>query len=115
MIKRQHTSSSSSSCSSIQLLQERFRKLERMKEMRELQKVGLGLGTEPAVEERPKWFLHPDLIRHNYSSSKSITNNGNFICQASTSSASVDRWFDNSKMNNLKSRSDVEVDTSLHL
>ncbi|GJN08785.1 hypothetical protein PR202_ga26741 [Eleusine coracana subsp. coracana] len=112
--------------SSIALLQERFRNLQKVKEMREgreLQRVHapdtdraasmstLNLGLQPAHgNEQPKWFLHPDLIRPSrplHGPTYGLDVNG-----ARISSPPPNSW---GGMQNSSFRSDVDVDTSLHL
>ncbi|CAN6301935.1 unnamed protein product [Urochloa humidicola] len=128
---RRHGSEASPSIlqtSSIALLQERFRNLQKVKEMREgreLQRVhttdadrtgslssALTLGLQVANStEQPKWFLHPDLIRPSRPlrgpAYHGLSTNG-----GQTSLPPASSW---GGIKNSGYRSDVDVDTSLHL
>uniref|UniRef100_A0ACD5XHM6 Uncharacterized protein n=1 Tax=Avena sativa TaxID=4498 RepID=A0ACD5XHM6_AVESA len=132
--------------SSIALLQERFRNLQRVKEMREgreLQRVHhhpgdaaadrdraesplatpapLSHGLQAAAasgDERPRWFLHPDLVRPSrpLHGPAGYGGNGGIVVQASQPVPAV-AWGDAPRMlqNSAGYRGDVDVDTSLHL
>ncbi|RCV46105.1 hypothetical protein SEVIR_9G510201v4 [Setaria viridis] len=128
---RRHGSEASPSIvhtSSIALLQERFRNLQKVKEMREgreLQKVhstdadrtsslssALNLGLQVANStERPRWFLHPDLIRPSRPLRGPVYH-GLGANGGQTSPPAASSW---GGMQNSGYRSDVDVDTSLHL
>ncbi|KAM3230429.1 hypothetical protein ACQJBY_060922 [Aegilops geniculata] len=130
--------------SSIALLQERFRNLQRVKEMREgreLQRVHhsadatdragsplppapLDLGLQPTAasgDERPRWFLHPDLVRpsrplHGASAYSGFGGGNGGVQQASQpAAAAAGSWGEVPRMQNSGFRGDVDVDTSLHL
>lgn len=141
---RRHGSEASPSIvhtSSIALLQERFRNLQKVKEMREgreLQRVhtatdadrtgslssalnlglqaanSLNLGLQAATAnstEQPRWFFHPDLIRPSRPlRAPAFQGLGATAGQTSPRPASL--W---GGMQNSGYRSDVDVDTSLHL
>lgn len=116
--------------SSIALLQERFRNLQKVKEMREgreLQRVyapdtdragsmsALNLGLQAAHgTEQPRWFLHPDLIRPSRPPLHGPPAYGLHDANVArtTSSPPANSW---GGMQNSSFRSDVDVDTSLHL
>ena len=114
--------------SSIALLQERFRNLQKVKEMREgreLQRVhttdadragslssALNLGLQAANSiEQPRWFLHPDLIRPSRPL-RSPAYHGLGASGGQTPLPPASSW---AGMQNSGYRSDVDVDTSLHL
>ncbi|XP_062213542.1 uncharacterized protein LOC133914455 [Phragmites australis] len=119
--------------SSIALLQERFRNLQRVKEMREgrdLQRVystdtdhagSLSTPNSRAAEvcltppyisnEQPMWFLHPDLVRPSRPLHGPVYH-GLDANGAKTSPPPASSW---GGMQNSGYRSDVDVDTSLHL
>uniref|UniRef100_A0ACD5WSY5 Uncharacterized protein n=1 Tax=Avena sativa TaxID=4498 RepID=A0ACD5WSY5_AVESA len=133
--------------SSIALLQERFRNLQRVKEMREgreLQRVhhhpgdaaadrdraesplatpaplSHGLQAAASGDERPRWFLHPDLVRPSrpLHGPAGYGGNGGILVQASqpvAAAAASSSWGDAPRMQNSGFRGDVDVDTSLHL
>ncbi|KAF8718062.1 hypothetical protein HU200_025537 [Digitaria exilis] len=116
--------------SSIALLQERFRNLQKVKEMREGRELqikvhttdadrtagslssALNLGLQVAnCTEHPRWFLHPDLIRPSRPLRGPVYQGiGANAGQTSPRPASL--W---GGMQNSGYRSDVDVDTSLHL
>ncbi|KAJ1298379.1 hypothetical protein BS78_01G448300 [Paspalum vaginatum] len=123
--------------SSIALLQERFRNLQKVKEMREgreLQKARIstdadrttaagppslssalnhGLMQAANSNEHPRWFLHPDLIRPSRPlRGPAYHGLGGFINGAQASAPPATSW---AGMQNSGYRSDVDVDTSLHL
>jgi hypothetical protein len=114
--------------SSVALLQERFRNLQKVKEMREgreLQRVhttdadragslssALNLGLQAANSiEQPRWFLHPDLIRP----SRPLRSPAYHGLGASGGQTPLPRASSWAGMQNSGYRSDVDVDTSLHL
>lgn len=120
--------------SSIALLQERFRNLQKVKEMREgreLQRVhpadtdvrmsgssssslssALSLGLQAAnSNEQPRWFLHPDLIRPSRPL-RGPAYHGLGANGVQTAPPPASSW---GGMQNSAYRSDVDVDTSLHL
>ncbi|XP_044979411.1 uncharacterized protein LOC123446931 [Hordeum vulgare subsp. vulgare] len=131
--------------SSIALLQERFRNLQRVKEMREgreLQRVHysadatdragsplppapLDLGLQPTAasgDERPRWFLHPDLVRpsrplHGASAYSGFggVQASQPVAQAAAAASAASSWGELPRMQNSGYRGDVDVDTSLHL
>ncbi|WVZ55832.1 hypothetical protein U9M48_006441 [Paspalum notatum var. saurae] len=125
--------------SSIALLQERFRNLQKVKEMREgreLQRVHYsgttdtdrttakppslssalnhGLQLQAASSnEHPRWFLHPDLIRPSRPLRGPAAYHGiGGFNSAQVSAPPASPW---AGMQNSGYRSDVDVDTSLHL
>jgi hypothetical protein len=116
--------------SSIALLQERFRNLQKVKEMREgreLQRVhatdtadragsvpSLNHGLQAAHHstEQPTWFSHPDLIRPSSRPQLHTPAYGFDTPSARTSAPPPTSW---GGMQNSSFRSDVDVDTSLHL
>jgi hypothetical protein len=130
---RRHGSEASPSIvhtSSIALLQERFRNLQKVKEMREGRELqtkvhttdadrtgplssalNLGLQVANSTERPPRWFLHPDLIRPSRPLRGPVYH-GLGASGGQTSPPPATSW---GGMQNSGYRSDVDVDTSLHL
>uniref|UniRef100_A0A0D9XIW8 Uncharacterized protein n=1 Tax=Leersia perrieri TaxID=77586 RepID=A0A0D9XIW8_9ORYZ len=107
--------------SSIALLQERFRKLQKVREMREgreqLQTTTSPVAAATAVssdDKPPRWFSHPELVRPARPAIKQLA--AATIGDAGVQPPAVSLGSRTAVvLQSSGCRSDVEVDTSLHL
>uniref|UniRef100_A0A1D1Z2Y3 Polyprotein n=1 Tax=Anthurium amnicola TaxID=1678845 RepID=A0A1D1Z2Y3_9ARAE len=102
--------------SSIALLQERFRQLQRVKEMREEREHHQRAAFSDR-DQRPKWFLHPDLVHY---PSRPLNSPGALRAGfpsrgTSATSISTGLWPERPPLRGMGGSDEMDVDTSLHL